>query len=193
MTLRPDASFIEVLLDAAGNGFLRYHGYDLVVHYEFVAAKPGGEVPVAHWEPGSGGSGIVRVEGLGDGIQRWQLGSGKWSALVQKPVIKLTGLLPGAYEVGLECFNAELTVLGPPLKVNFDIGGLTPVQIKQQIGDLRSPELSVREKAGGVLRSQGVRALPALREARTEFPEDESLQWWLEAVIQQIEREPEAK
>jgi hypothetical protein len=38
-----------------------------------------------------------------------------------------------------------------------------------------------------------VRALPAWREARTEFPEDESLQWWLEAVIQQIEREPEAK
>ncbi len=193
MTLRPDASFTEVLLDAAGNGFLRYHGYDLVVHYEFVAAKPGGEAPAAHWEPGSGGSGNIRLEGLGDGIQRWRLGSGKWSALGQEPVIKFSGLLPGAYEVGLECLNAELTVLGPPLKVNFDIGGLTPVQIKQQIGDLRSPELSAREKAGGVLRSQGVRALPALREARTEFPEDESLQWWLEAVIQQIEREPEAK
>lgn len=28
---------------------------------------------------------------------------------------------------------------------------------------------------------------------RTEFPEDGSLQWWLDAVIQQIEREPEAK
>ena len=192
MTLRPDASFTEVLLDSAGNGFLRYYGYDLVVHYEFVAAKPGGEVPAALWEPVSGGNGLIRLSGLTDGFQRWRLGAGKWSALGREPVIPFTGLLPGTYEVGLECFNAELSVLGPPSKVSFEIGGLTPTQVKEQIKLLRSPELSARENAAGVLRSQGAPALPALRVARAEYPEDESFQWWLQAVIQQIERSSEA-
>ncbi len=80
-----------------------------------------------------------------------------------------------------------------PLIVNFNIRGLTPAQAAEEINRLRSPELSVREKAAGVLRSQGTLTLPALRKARLEFPEDEPLQWWLQALIQGIEREAEAK
>jgi hypothetical protein len=78
-------------------------------------------------------------------------------------------------------------VNGPPLLVKFEIKGLTPDQIQAQIKGLQSAELSVREAAAGALKSQGPAALKLLKEAREKQAADESLQWWLQAVIQHIE------
>lgn len=191
--VRPDSAFAEVLLDSAGNAFLRRDAYDLVVHYEAIAALPAGALPTARWEPATGGTGTLRVEGPAGGFHRWRLGDGPWSGLGTATAFPITGLLPGTYTAMLECFTMELSAAGPTLTVQFDIAGLTTAQINEQIKLLESPDADIKETAAATLRSQGARALPLLRAASAASPDKEALQWWLRAVMEQIEREAAPK
>ena len=93
----------------------------------------------------------------------------------------------------LECFTTELSTASPPLTVHFEIAGLTTAQFNEQIKLLESPDAAIKESAAAALRSQGALALPPLRAASAAVPDKEALQWWLLAVIQQIEREAAAK
>jgi hypothetical protein len=53
--------------------------------------------------------------------------------------------------------------------------------------DLSSPDLDIRETAARKLKSQGPAALPLLRDARPSHAP--SVQWWIDAIIQHIERQ----
>jgi hypothetical protein len=72
--------------------------------------------------------------------------------------------------------------------VEFVTSPSAEAQFAGSIRELARVDLDVRETAARKLKSQGRAALPRLREARAGASAD--AQWWLDAIIQHIERQP---
>jgi len=60
-------------------------------------------------------------------------------------------------------------------------------QVESLIARLGDPDFAQRKAAIEALARQPAAALPALKEARPKA--DDSTRWWIDAAIQQIERE----
>jgi hypothetical protein len=122
-------------------------------------------------------------------LYSWKLDAGKWQGLRETSELVLENLLPGRHTVEVRTFNAELTP-SKPVTLSFEITGATAEQFETLLRQLASSDLDEREAAVRKLKSQGPAILPRLVEERkTASPE---VQWWLDAIIQHIERSPAA-
>jgi hypothetical protein len=117
----------------------------------------------------------------------WRMDGGEWKPLSDKREFTLSGLLPGSHSVEVRAFNAELTPSSRTANVTFVTTSATDAQFAASLRDLASPEPDLREAAAHKLKSQGVSALPKLRAARDSA--SPAVRWWLDAIIQHIERQ----
>lgn len=116
----------------------------------------------------------------------WRMDGGPWHPLQEAREIEITGLLPGRHTVEVRAFNAELTPAPEIATLSITTVPATNEQFAERVAELRSPSLETREKAARMLKNQGSGALPKLRAAREAATPD--AQWWLDAIIQDIER-----
>jgi hypothetical protein len=118
----------------------------------------------------------------------WRVDGGPLQPLREGNELTIDGLLPGKHTVEVRAFNAELTPAASTARVEFVTSPSAEAQFAGSIRELASVDLDVRETAARKLKSQGRAALPRLREARAGASAD--AQWWLDAIIQHIERQP---
>jgi hypothetical protein len=121
---------------------------------------------------------------------RWRLDGGGWQPLTEAHELTLQSLPPGKHTVEVRAFNAELTPSAATAIVSFETTVSTEQQFANQLRDLASPDLDAREAAARKLKSQGPAVLSRLRETRPSVSSD--VQWWIDAIIQHIERQPAA-
>jgi hypothetical protein len=117
----------------------------------------------------------------------YRVDGGQWESLRDAREIKLEGLLPGRHAVEVRAFNADLTPSSKTVTVTFVTTPAAEAQFTARLRDLSSLDLDTREAAARMLQSQGAAALPKLRAARASAARD--VQWWLDAIIQHIERQ----
>ncbi len=118
----------------------------------------------------------------------WRVDGGQWQPLRQTNELTLDGFLPGNHTVEVRAFNAELTPAAATARVDFVTSSAADAPFAASLRQLAGPDLDARENAARKLKSQGPAALPKLREAREAASTD--ARWWLDAIIQHIERQP---
>jgi len=121
---------------------------------------------------------------------RWQLDAGPWQ-WTEKREITTPSLLNGPHAITVEAFNEELESIPKPVIAQFEIKKFTVQQIKAFITRLDDRDFEKRKAAIKALSRQPDDALPALKTARPTANDDQ--RWWIDAAIQQIERNQRAQ
>ena len=116
---------------------------------------------------------------------RWQLDEEPWEATADHSVV-LDSLPSGEHTIKALAVDEELQSGPIAAEVKFKIIIDPAKQIKALIARLADPSFTQRKAAINALSRQPDDALPALKAARLSANED--LRWWIDAAIQQIER-----
>jgi hypothetical protein len=116
----------------------------------------------------------------------WRVDGEGWHPLRGTREIVFNGLLPGKHIVEVRAFNAELTPSKATAKFEIITAAAAGTQLAASLRDLAGPDLDTREAAARMLKSQGAAAVPKLRAARDSA--SPHVRWWLDAIIQHIER-----
>ena len=187
---RHPRTIYRALADDAGNVLLDTSEFSNDHEHIFIRARSPVPPSVAQLAGNSEDTARIAV-GEKDGAplwHTWRVDGGQWQPLRQANELKLDGFLPGKHTIEVRAFNAELTPAAATARVDFVTSSSADAQFAASLRQLAGPDLDARENAARKLKSQGPAALPKLREARQAASAD--ARWWLDAVIQHIERQP---
>ena len=187
----PRAAINEVLLDAAHNACLRHRPPPLEsvpVRYDIVFATPApASVPPATVTDITPERATVHFPDLEGVWHRFRLDNQPWQPLGQRPHLFLSGLPPGPRQLLVESFGSDLHPLGKSQSLAFTIPAGPAKDLSKLLALLSSPDLAAREAAVHELEAQGPAILPQLQKLLSDPATDSTTQWWLKAVIQNIE------
>lgn len=139
-----------------------------------------------HLEPDS----VVLRDPSGPHWFLWRLNGGEWSASQTANEMNLTALPPGNCCVEIQALDRHLQP-SPPAAAAFSIRVAPGAQIARWVSALLHGTEAAREAAVAGLIKQPDAALLALQAAYPSASEDG--RWWLDAAIQQIQRNQETK
>ncbi len=187
--LTPGSWLYHAHVDEHGTAHLRIEVYSEFLNYLVVrplkATKSAGEVEIVSTEHPP----LLRFASEDDTLwHRWRVAGRDWSLPKRGGTDLLAGLLPGEHRIEIQIYDAEFTPVGPLLTKTLHIEAAGEDTFNNWLHDLTVGELEQRERAAKLLRGQGPQALPALRQAHEKAADDETLRWWLSAIIQAIER-----
>jgi hypothetical protein len=178
----------RVLVDDAGNAVLESRGYARQHQLVFVPAKlPPPQTIVrlvrtdadtAHLALGAGGAPIWHT---------WRVDEGEWKPLFEGSELTIEALTAGRHTVEVRSYNAELTPSKTVATVTFETTPSSEIQFASQLRDLASLDIDTREAAARKLKNQGAAALARLRASRESASPE--VRWWIDAIIQHIERQ----
>ncbi len=182
--LKPPHGSPQVLVDAAGNAFIRQPDAGRSLVYAMIMARPAPVVRPAGLTSGR----LIAMHPSPGVLKRWRLDEGSWSSPSREEEAGLAGLTPGAHKLEVQAFDEEWVPLGAPQVIPFNIEGMGQDDIVKQVKQLASADLAERNAAARALTSQGAFVVPALKRALEQAPEDSTLQWGIRAVLQSIEK-----
>lgn len=186
--LKPLTLIAEVITDADHNAFMRRTGSSSGFLYDILPSKPAPLVKPATVAGIESNAAVIQFDPTPGIWHRWRIDHASWQQPAQKAEMKLESLLPGDHQLEIENFDDELTPIGELQIITFNIKAATDAVLSGQIQQLSVDDLNTREAAAQVLKAQGAAALPALKQALHDSGENVTLQWWLSAIIQHIER-----
>jgi hypothetical protein len=117
---------------------------------------------------------------------RWRTDDEPWSQPQTSSRVQLDALPGGLHRIQAMAIDRNLLSDPSPASAVFLVNIDPAKQVAAFIGELSSPDYSRREAAVTGLAKQPKRALPTLKAARVRA--SESSRWWIDAAIQQIER-----
>jgi hypothetical protein len=183
------SSFSRILVDDAGHALLDTtrggtKHYQILLRARLpapqsVARLLGAEMDTARLAVGGGASDAL--------WHTWRVDGGAWQPLQEGRELTIHDILPGPHTIEVRAFNADLTPAKELVSIRVIINAAAETQFAACLRQLAGSDVSVREAAARTLKSQGPAALPNLRAAREAAPPN--VQWWLDAVIQHIERQ----
>ncbi|BCM93297.1 hypothetical protein IAD21_05188 [Abditibacteriota bacterium] len=186
--LRDGRGLGAVLLDPRGTPLLTTSDED---NYEYIWAPqsfPDTRVQVEH---STGDTFRLRFTALPENQPkhwfRWRLDNGQWSAPQKVPTLSLDFVPAGTHRFEVATINSRLELDPSPATTTLQVAIASQEQLSKLLSMLDSPDYARREKAVNAFAKQPERALPFLRAARRNANTD--LRWWIEAAIQEIERQ----
>lgn len=186
--LRPHSRVAEVLIDPQRNAFLRYSNGNELVPYEMLKAKAVPAIKRSQLARVEASSAFFELDPTPGLWHRWRMDQGNWQPPENRAELKLEGLLPGEHHLEIATFDEELNPVSASERLSFTITALAGGLVQAQIAQLKSGDLETQEATAKLLKAQGVNALPALKIALQQ-DSDESVRWWIAAIIQHIERQ----
>ena len=194
---RYGARIYEALVDPQGSAFLRTTGF-ATDYYEYVfliRRSPPPETTIEKTEV-TGDTARFRFSAA---LQRakdddskapvlfqWRVDGGAWEVLKDKNEITVSPLAAGEHRVEVRAYGDDLVADPTPAEAKFVVQIDPAEQQRKLLAQLASPDLDERERAARALNRLGAAALPMLRAHREGATPD--VGWWIQAVIQQIER-----
>jgi len=123
-----------------------------------------------------------------DGVTnfRWQLDDGP-TQLSKSNSLALDHLPNGAHVLKVTAIDDQLNMDASPAKASFETKIDTTKQIELLVNQLLGPDHDLRKSAVEALAKQPGNSLPALTKARETASDDQ--RWWIDAAIQECERE----
>jgi methylglyoxal synthase len=179
-----------VARDARGNFILETGRSDASSVSEPFLLKPAGPLPAVQLsvEKTGADSGLVHLQSDAPG-RRFQVRlSGRPWQSIHKDKLELTHLSSGEHQVEAVALDEQLQASTPLAVVKIQVAIDPAAQIVATIAHLREPTQARREAAVAALVRIGASANVPLRQARASA--DESLQWWIDVALQEIERRP---
>jgi hypothetical protein len=122
---------------------------------------------------------------------KWRVDNEPWSQPQTTSQVRLDALPGGKHTLEAAVINNRLSTDPTPARVVFLVKIDPAKQVAAFITKLSSPDYSRREAAVTGLAKQPKRALPALKAVRARA--SENTRWWIDAAIQQIERDAHHK
>ncbi|MEO8354166.1 MAG: hypothetical protein ABI680_20750, partial [Chthoniobacteraceae bacterium] len=193
---RYGAHLQNVLIDSQSNAFLDMTSFGKTHRYILIqpkSATPRTTAELVHVEgdvatirldsPDAPAPGDASVDGL---CFEWQLDDLPWQLADPGRELTIERLAAGKHQLRARAFDASLNGDTTPAVVEWEIKIDPKRQERALIAELAHPELDHRELAARALRQRGVSTLPDLRGARDSASAEH--RWWIDAVIQQIER-----
>lgn len=120
-------------------------------------------------------------------LYRWRLDGGAWSLPAAATTITLENLARSRHRFEAAAVDENLQRDPTPAAVDIDIQYDPAARMGRLVTLLADRDYAVRERASRALTACGRDALPLLKKARAEST-DADKNWWIDAVIQQIER-----
>lgn len=170
----------EVRIDKAGNTWLRF-GVDaapsVVMIPKVSRVMPEAKVTVDD-------EGVARLECATDFFVEYRQEDGEWKPLKESKET-INSFFEGDREIEVRFFSPELDAFGPQ-KISYRSGISWADRFRKSAEVFATGDDSAREAAIRLLKNKPAQALVILRErdARTETE-----RWWIEAAIQECERE----
>jgi hypothetical protein len=187
------ARLYEALADPLGNVFLRLSEYaSMYCEYVYLSrlfAPPKTMIDKVEVE-GDTARFHFSVETVGTAappsIFRWRLDGGEWRLLGMKNDATARMLARGEHRVEARAYAGDLVADPTPAEARFTIEIDADAQQRKLLAQLASADLDERERAARALVRLGSAALPRLQAERKAAQPD--VVWWIDAVLQQIER-----
>jgi len=182
--LRKGDNIREVVVDRDGTAFLRLEfGFGQGRHA--VIERRGG-LPAAEVKIMSVDGDMVRL-GLGDAFRhQWRINGGEWSQATGEKSVAVHGLLPGKHEIEARAWTEELVSSVEIASAEFEVTGMDETEFDRLLSVFEGESILEKEEAARRIASQGKAVLPRLAAARKNAAD--SLQWWIDAVVQRVER-----
>ncbi len=175
---------VRAYMDPANNTILKAdYGYTYMVLKPHAPA-PETEISVAYDEPDSVSVTMASAAG-GDPWFVWRLDGDDWSEPAKTAAVSFENMAAGVHQFEAYAIDNRLQVGETPQVARIEVEVDAAQQTAEWIAQLGSDDYEEREAAVRALVRAGRAVLPPLRKARAEA--DEDLQWWLDAVIEQIE------
>jgi hypothetical protein len=176
----------ETFVDSQGNAFLLTASSEM----DRMMLRPKSPAPVTH---------IVMKRKAEDAFEarldartkqkvtfRWQLDEGPWQ-LSKTNSLALDHLPNGPHVLNVTAIDDQLNMDAVPATAKFETKIDPSRQMALLVAQLFDHDFSKREIAVEALARQPTTALPALRKARETATDDE--RWWIDAAIQECERQ----
>jgi hypothetical protein len=183
-----NSSIYRVVVDDAGNGLLDIGRYGPGNTQIFIRARY--PVPKSSVQLASATEESARLKLGSDDTSAWhawKIDDGEWQDLRATSELVLENLSLGKHTVEVRAYNADLMPSPTTATLSFEITSSPGGQLDAVMRRLSSVDLDERESAARRLKRQGAAVLPRLLEQRKTASPD--VQWWLDAIIQHIERQ----
>ncbi len=185
-------SLDQAFIAPNGEIFLSTARYDRgeYLQLQFDAPPPDTKARVA---AATAGSAEIDVESsIPEGAWfRWRLGSGNWSDPVQDRRISLKGIPSGQHRCEIVALDQWLRADPTPATIQIENKIPETARLRELIRELGHPDFEKREAAVRTLANNPQTALPALKAARVAATEENI--WWIDAAIQEAEKQHSPK
>jgi len=115
----------------------------------------------------------------------WRADDGDWRESSERNILHIDPLADGPHIIEIFAIDSQLQVTPVPAKLIVTVTASAET-LAAALQDLQSQDYAVREMAVKSLVAIGKPSLEPLRELRRSS--DSSVQWWIDAAIEQIER-----
>ncbi len=169
----------EVRFDKRGNTWLRFGKKipSIVMMPKPSRTKPTARVTVDE-------SGVARLECATDFFVDYRAGDGGWQAL-KEPSVTIDSFFEGDREIEVRFFSPELEEFGAQ-KIAYRCGISLADRFRKAADAFAMGDDGAREAAIRLMKNKPAEALAVLKEWK---PESETEKWWIEAAVQECERE----